>query len=409
MPETYHIPAPAMEHTHWEGHWDPYCQEVYTDGSGGANTSDVRLRRATWAVIVKRGMTMQGAVAGTLSGPVQTNNRAELRAVLAALENTNVLSPLVAHTDSQYVHDKFCRESTSDAAANLAANADLWKEVWAHKAMRDVVVRKVKAHATEQDVQEGRISREDRQGNMLADAAAARAQTLVRVDPLLAVRVRARDQRTRQILKRLLAIFEYHVQTSDPQAVRRHILPGGSSAEPRIRVPRVLPTNEHELVKSGRGYHCRVCKGWAPINGLLRWLREHTHCHRATVLYPSGWAHATILAPVPIGGRTVHPSHRLHYYGGLYFCGKCGCYSTSVLRALGEPCPKVCNATGRSNLKKLLANPPRVPPVMAAAGKKWPLDLSVEAVNPEDIPTEVLYPEGPPPGPTPLSYKGADA
>ena len=106
-----------------------------------------------------------------MPGHVQTNNRAELAAVLAVLqrEHRNVL----IKTDSSYVYNGCLKHRHVWAATSWAGvkNADLWCEVHAILEQRGVAVAfaKVKGHATREDVSCGRVCAADKKGNDSAD------------------------------------------------------------------------------------------------------------------------------------------------------------------------------------------------------------------------------------------------
>ncbi len=108
---------------------------------------------------------------GVCGEPHASIARAELRAVLETL--AVAAPPLTIYSDSAFVVDGFTKGRRWCTRAGGEA-ADLWRLVW-HR-MEDigggVEIRKVKAHTTWIDVLKGRISREDRDGNAAADAAA---------------------------------------------------------------------------------------------------------------------------------------------------------------------------------------------------------------------------------------------
>jgi ribonuclease HI len=111
-----------------------------------------------------------------LPGHVQTNNRAELAAVLHVLQ----VEPrkLLIKTDSDYVLKGCLHHRHVWATAGWAGlmNADLWRQVHSHLESRNTVVvfSKVKGHATPEDVAGGLVSARDKHGNDAADALAGK-------------------------------------------------------------------------------------------------------------------------------------------------------------------------------------------------------------------------------------------
>jgi len=141
---------------------------VYTDGACRHNQI-AALRRAGygawWADY------HPANVSKPLPGHVQTNNRAELAAVLNVLqcEHRNVL----IKTDSSYVYNGCLKHRHVWAATGWASvkNTDLWWEVHAILEQRGAAVAfcKVKGHATREDVSSGRVLAADKRGNDAAD------------------------------------------------------------------------------------------------------------------------------------------------------------------------------------------------------------------------------------------------
>ena len=109
----------------------------------------------------------------------QTNNRAELRGVIKTLELEP--RPINIRTDSQYVFDGALRHrfkwkrSAWKGRRRLIANSDLWiilDSLLEARPAGDVLLTKVKAHATTDDVLQGVITQFDFPGNTAADALA---------------------------------------------------------------------------------------------------------------------------------------------------------------------------------------------------------------------------------------------
>ena len=129
----------------------------------------------------------------------QTNNRAELQAVIRVLESEQRAVDI--RTDSKYVFDgalknryKWKRAGWRGKRRKLA-NADLWIALDALLEARPrgaVFFTKVKAHTTVDDVQRGLISRFDFEGNSAADALAVAGACVKDVDGNLRYRSRER-------------------------------------------------------------------------------------------------------------------------------------------------------------------------------------------------------------------------
>ena len=108
---------------------------VWTDGAGRRN-QDSRTRRAGIGVFYSE--SHMGNVSRPLPGMEQTNNRAELHAIIDTVERDR--RPLEIRTDSKYCVTGLERLS----ALVPKENADLWARLKAAMAGADVLVTKVK-------------------------------------------------------------------------------------------------------------------------------------------------------------------------------------------------------------------------------------------------------------------------
>ena len=147
---------------------------AWTDGAC-PNNDICFLRRAGCGVFYNVGHVRNRSY--PLPGPEQTNQRAELHACIAALEAEPRAIEL--RSDSKYVVDGVMRHARWRLAGWRGDNADLWAIMSAILSERgtDVRVVKVKGHATDVDVQRGRVDPIDKFGNDAADELAVAART----------------------------------------------------------------------------------------------------------------------------------------------------------------------------------------------------------------------------------------
>ena len=140
---------------------------VWTDGAC-TNNQDRRFRRAGSGIYYDVANTYNLGFA--LPGVVQTNQRAELFAVLVTCLRDP--RPLDIRSDSEYV----CNGVNSLGSDDLCKrdNDDLWTALRSELQMRESAVRVswVKGHAKKRDVEQGRATLEDMEGNNGADALA---------------------------------------------------------------------------------------------------------------------------------------------------------------------------------------------------------------------------------------------
>eukprot|EP00973_Karenia_brevis_P031772 4384528-Karenia_brevis.AAC.1 len=142
---------------------------IYTDGACRRNQC-ARLRRAGvgafWAV--RHSMN----VSVPLEGPVQTNQRAELQALVLVLDRE--ARSMEVRSDSAYVvngfHDKL--PHWRGLGWLEIENGDLWEIVDKHVCQRppgSVLLTKVVGHASWRDVRTGQVQQTDKIGNDMAD------------------------------------------------------------------------------------------------------------------------------------------------------------------------------------------------------------------------------------------------
>jgi ribonuclease HI len=170
-----------------------------SDGSGGKYSSDPRRRSCTWGVALLDPDTvgLMGGAYGTLGGPIQTVNRAELYALLWIATWTNGDAPVFI--DSMYV----VRGVLRGPRAVHRNHKDLWCALWqALKERRgELQVHKVAAHKGADEV--GLLPfLANHSADRLAAKAAAHTQDS---DANLEV-VGAVDGRAKKVLRRLVQI-----------------------------------------------------------------------------------------------------------------------------------------------------------------------------------------------------------
>ena len=104
------------------------ADKFYLDGSGGARSSDKRLRRCGWGAVVAdlsniNNPLVVAAAFGPLPGPDHTVPRSELYAAVFAMEATDAAEIWLV-SDSKY----FVDHANAPASRNLfGRNGDLWE------------------------------------------------------------------------------------------------------------------------------------------------------------------------------------------------------------------------------------------------------------------------------------------
>ena len=228
----------------------------YTDGSGGAMGSHPALRRCGvgLAVMGEDGQFLAGAYCA-LPGWEQTVPRAELMAVILALELASQCSPVHIVTDASTV------SSGIDTRRKGGGNWDLWSRVWQlteRKKLR-LTVNKVTSHVLDGGVRPGRCvdgTIWDCVGNVYADAMAERGSAAAALPPA--------------------AVNTYcHTETLTARVQRRLATLGGimaSSKEPRVAPPddgalsddarwtrALVERSAHRVTRSSTCWWCPAC------------------------------------------------------------------------------------------------------------------------------------------------------
>jgi hypothetical protein len=267
---------------------DPtFTGDVFSDGSliGGCRRGD---ERSGWAAVT---ITEQGDVIfgiyGTCPDFFPTSLRAELWALLQVLRRA--CPPITIWVDNAGVVDGFGRGQQWCTAACRPA-ADLWSLIWwkvGDLGGSGISVVKVKAHATEADVQAGHITALQKAGNDHADHFAKRGAALAEhLSSTVASREAFRmARRWYQWLAVLISNWP-----DDTQGQRRQRRLAGqkrrrryeeeaedtevAAAEAkRVRIPPSVTTRTlavqlglgHSLYQSGRMLWCRICGAYAEV------------------------------------------------------------------------------------------------------------------------------------------------
>ncbi|CAE8600311.1 unnamed protein product [Polarella glacialis] len=149
---------------------------VCTDGAS-TNNQRAAIRRAGVGAFWGDGHPSN--ISEPLVGPAQTNQRAELSAVLRVLQVER--RAVEIRSDSKYIldgcqlHLPRWRLNSWRSGRRPISNVDLWKQidrVLSDRGNAMVSFKKVKGHASWRDVRSEKVSEEDKRGNDAADALA---------------------------------------------------------------------------------------------------------------------------------------------------------------------------------------------------------------------------------------------
>ena len=332
---------------------------VFGDGSGGQFSSDVRRRRVGAAAVVMEitphGLRRLAGVACGLDGRRQTVPRAELRAFALALASFE--GPQLYVTDCTMLQRGW-EQGLHRTGGGTGPNADLWQLI------RDAYLAHVDPFDPELSDWERRLAEGNGVADELANAAARRAWSV-------ALEGRAPNTDTwdctAALVRRRARQAFVDATLAAPWTAERPASASGPSAS---ALQRALATSSHCFVKAARHWACALCHQLVLGSRLVEACASPCTAtsgavepHPADIIRAAG-------ADVWVGGKALHPSHRVQLWPrhSLYFCARCGCTATTDPRQLTGECG-VASRKGRENLARIRRglHPGRRVPEAAAA------------------------------------------
>ena len=366
-----------------DGKIDVSGHEVFLDESGGEFTSDGRLKRCGWGLALVQCIGELGSehckflagVSGTLPGSFQSTSRACLEAFIFILGHST--GPLVVKPDASYLVDGF---HSRRYLTPEGTNADLWHAIGIliNNRDQDIQVIKVEAHIKDGRVLEGDICFYDFFGNHMADAMAARGAKMHAVPSAIAQEQMSMDARATLVLKRLVAINMHFVKAAPRRSgqTRPDRLPGMNTLFQRLAIasghafPIPVPKSAR---KCPVRLKCQTCLQGSSRKVLKAWLKAG-HCPGEGVKAGGHGAEvhkALPLTAIRVGRVDLHRSHLLQHRLGLWWCAKCGYYTTcgaskSSAKLLRKECRGVAADAGKDYLKRIHDG------LMPKHGQTWP-------------------------------------
>ena len=309
-----------------------------TDGSGGEQSSDPRLRRCGWGAVVStlesEGMTVLAHASGGIEGK-QTVPRAELTALAWIAWRTS--GDITVAVDAMYVVKGFNRGEQWVHGSNVG----LWQHLWQGIAERQgaITLRWTKSHPTVADLElyedvpvwQFRLNA---WVDGLAEAAAAEAGFGQRARS----RVSMIDGMAHKVLCRLSAVAE--AWKSFTEEIREFLVGAGAEfAEAPARESQLskaetikvsLLDTGHSVQVLGQVMRCSRCMTGISkarsTEDIVSWLE--TPCRRV-----ADHGH------VPESkGLALHPSHTPARYRGVTYCVRCGGWMIKKGQKLGTTC-----------------------------------------------------------------------
>ena len=343
--------------------------EYFTDGSGGPNNSFPAIRRCGFGIVLlKPGLAtvdfcnasepsdlITFGAFGVLPGNLHTVPRAELYAIVEIIVNLRPFSIATITSDSKVNVDLYLQ---GESVANGSTNGDLWADIFSTIRTKslEVTLRWSKGHATMEIVQQYNITAKDALGNLVADSLADRAAQLHQVYQEDAFAIKWHLDLVTRIQKRaivLLNLFGLREQQKIPKQPAEHTATMSIAAH--------AMASQHSFTSFGKTLFCYKCHQTSPkgIASIRQWLA--TSCRPDTMLqatYTAGTVRPTRIPPeraIRVGNATIHPTHIIFIFRGLYFCRNCSCFAIKKLENLARPCDPAGKGPGDAKRKRLAA------------------------------------------------------
>ena len=356
---------------------------VFGDGSGGKHASDPRICRAGWGLAVyievdgKR--TLVYTAYGPLPGEEQTNNRAEVLALLAfiAIFKDIPTTMCVFNTDSKYVISALHKLVRGEYPET---NTDLFNPLSITGRADHLLVNHVFSHLLEIDEEAGHITYRQRIGNKMADELAEKGAALHEVSADYVARLEEWDDRAIRTQTRLLAI-QREVLSRDPEGCTTDKKKRRKYTADRTAIPPIEEGKPYKYVTPKIEIMSLACKLHAGIYltpdrklmGCLDcgrsskptlqdaqlWVTSHcTPCPRPPPSPDNPFPHKVILpseyATIIVKGKELHPSHTLayEYRDRTWICLECGHIARTYADELLRTCKtyKFSTEAGKMNL-----------------------------------------------------------
>ena len=323
---------------------------IGSDGGGGEESSDPRLRRCGWGFVVLRGAQYLAWGLGPLPCDLQTVPAAELFAITRAVQLTT--GPVVCVIDN----DGVVRGIRAGPRFKHRKMIAMWREFWTAVGARPIVVHKIRSHLSLEDAQTLGYDSVHWQANRLADKAAEEGARIAQVPFESRRQVLEADNLCGRVLDSLLAVSTSLVKQAP--TLYGAAAKGNRQEEAKISRARSRQVRDEALAElvaaSGHSVEQRSRAPW-----------------RCTVCCQSDGGDRELFLRSSCPGRpaTIHHSHRLEAFRGFFWCQVCG--GTGVpfkgkLLKLGRTCVPGLTDHGKRVIKCLEAG--KLPPDL----KAWP-------------------------------------
>jgi len=297
--------------------------QICGDGSGGAMSSDRRYRRCGWGWALMREGQVRAAARGPLPGARQTNNRAELWALLHALQSST--GTMIFWTDSE-VLIRCWRQRRYQVKRYHRGNGDIWRLIKEAIQTRggtaeDISIHHMRSHTEWEEADARGVPRWAWKGNREADE---RADQAAEEHAIPAAQLncyewaRAVGQLVRQRITQ--ATFDVIERRQPMTWDERDQLRKEAKLKkgPTKTFDQLAQDSTHTLTKTSTGWKCTACAQSAikRRTSMARWWLA-TRCSASTAEVPRSFS---------LKGRCAHHTHHMTWSRKEkgHFCYNCG-------------------------------------------------------------------------------------
>ena len=324
----------------------------HTDASGGDFSSFKELRRCGIGLAflcqdedafgsLSPDLFLWGAFS-PLPGKLQTVPRAELYAILVVCLHVVREGQIVIVSDSKLNVDAFIK---GEQFCMTAANSDIWRELFDCIETRALTLQLQwsKGHADNPETYLSYgVTPRNLLGNLCADALAGRGAEVGQVSYQDSMNLKWH----RALVKRIQARAVVILNATQSKSLQKS--QACEKVKPlkvrKVTTSGLAVATEHRFTTLSRTLHCYVCLRHSGHTQAARRAFLQSPCKVDITMVNAIFKGSSKPATVPlerivqIGRRSIHASHKLCIYKGLYYCTKCGYHAHAKAQKLLSPC-----------------------------------------------------------------------
>jgi len=310
----------------------------FGDGSGGRYAQYPSLTRCGVGVhYVDLDKKPTYKMSTPLPGEVQSNNRAEIYAILIAVQNIELAGIIDFFTDNKIARDTY---NKGKDRARLANHADLWSGIFQHIENKYIDLRvywipsHTDKHREKKEKAPSWMQEWHVRGNDEADTLAGAAAALHEIPSRIAQPIVKTCTDLRLIQNRLIMVTKMFPQRAHTKTILKHVVYKPTYQD---KILELISSSKHDCILHNNRVHCYQCSTSIHIKAPN--IRDFLESSCLPIQYT--YSHA-------VGNQHTHHTHRVVVYGGIYMCTKCGATGSRKLVKLARECKRP-TAAGKIN------------------------------------------------------------